>query len=324
MTKHEDAALCKEQTTAVTSAAAIGSVPAKFSLSEPWLGSFAEMSTWAKQLQSTAECEPSLLFRFLAASKGDVQKALRKLQLFQQRWQDWRKLGIDQVEDLEVDALLDGHGPVKGYWQVGGYDFNLLRTAWLFQSAACAPKDLHGALAGVKAAHRFFNGVASDLRTAMDGITVVVNMTGVTYGKLLADVKENKYVNAIGDYFTDVLPIRCRRIIFVGCPKALQLGVQAWARVAFSSKQRSKISFVPSLQELKAIVPEDSWPYSLQPSKCQLGKSNGQDEEGAIGFAPVSVGNTSAWCRGRSTLFDEAVASSLHGHSESPATVVRL
>eukprot|EP00971_Amphidinium_carterae_P273520 5428421-Amphidinium_carterae.1 len=247
---------------------AAGTALNAFPLSLEQTAAYAELQRCVKQLPEA--CDPCTLFRFLAASKFNPPKAVRKIKLYQEKLLEWQRLGMDDVEEDEVNILLDGRGAVNGYWQVGGVDSLGCRTAWLFQGNACAPADLKAALTGVKAAHCFFNGLASEWDAATEGITVVVMMSDVTYSRMLADVKNNKHVSAIGDYFTDVLPVRCRRVIFVDCPGGLKMGLQAWATVAFSSKQRHKMMYVPSLQALKKEVPPHSWPLSLQKGSVSL------------------------------------------------------
>lgn len=221
-----------------------------------------------KALEAAAAADPSTahfprttLVRFLLSSKGDHEQALARLRKLLAKRLAWRMDELD--EPLEsVETTLDGRGRVQGYWRLGGLDHHGRQTAFIVQRQARLPTDYKHAISGLQAAHHFFNAVSSDFAVMRDGLTLVIDLSGVSL-MALASTLSNPHLQAIGDGYTEIMPIRWQLAIIVGASMAIRPLLMTGALLKLPARMRLRVHYADSYDALALFVPRHSWPAGM-------------------------------------------------------------
>lgn len=210
---------------------------------------------------STAHFPRSTLVRFLLSSKGNHEQALARLRKLHAKRLAWR---MDELsEPLEaVEMTLDGRGRVHGYWRLGGPDHHGRQTAFIVQAEARPPAEYKHAISGLQAAHHFFNAVSSDFAVIRDGLTLVIDLTNVSV-MALASTLSNSHLQAIGDGYSEIMPIRWQLAVVVGASMGVRPLLMAGALLKLQARMRERVHFAESYDELARFVPRRSWPVGM-------------------------------------------------------------
>lgn len=229
--------------------------------------SLASLSLLVDSNPTIAKVPVTLCLRFLLYAKGDVEKAFARLTELAKLRLKLEVSGTFEDDAHAIDVMLDGmreDGP-RGYWAFGGEDASGYTTAWLLQQRAAPASSWEMAVTGVQAAHRFFYAATADMKSLRNGITLVVDLSGVRVTSLARSATTSRqHMAVVGDPYRHVIPVRLQAIYVVGCSMALRPVLAMSVLAGLSSKLRNRIKHLSSYDELLAYVPRAAWPASLR------------------------------------------------------------
>ena len=243
---------------------------ASLALEEAELQGLRELTRLALAEPSLACAPRSLILRFLLHCKGDTAKAICTLkELAGKR----AILGISDTFDDGTDRVAatlngQGDGAPQGYWNFAGPSASGSQCIFLLQHRATPCADWDQAVNGFRAAHHFFFAATADLDALRSGVTLVVDMTGVSATHLLSMVNDRAgrgMAKAVGDPYTHIVPVRPKTVYMVGCTRLLVAIVRATVLATLPSKLRARVKYLRDYDELANLVPRSSWPPALIP-----------------------------------------------------------
>ena len=244
------------------------------------LQSLADLSAYAAA--RSLDIDRCLLLRFVLANKNNTAKAMERLDALVHKRQVWNWASIS---DDQSRAWLDREA---GYWNVGGRDAEGNLTAFLLQRNAVPAATLDEARCGVKAAHTFFLGVSSSVETLRSGITLVVDMSGVSPS--MPAKASNPHARKVGNAYTGVMPLRVRHVLVLECSLLLRGFLLGSARAMLPNSKLAKIQFV-NADELARLVPRSSWPHAMRPQIA----ADSEAQTGATASLPPLPTCTANW-----------------------------